>query len=206
MLTLLQELAPGEGVWVQKAEPLSGPGGSTWDPLAGWSPRGASVLPDSCPLWAQPHTHAFLQLCIMRSCSPTTFLQAASSLLHFSWWVASARQRRGSRSQETGRRGPEGHHSPRLCLQLGEAPRAEPVLSSQVVSGLAFLLRGPHGQHPPLAISRNMLPKSHWPCPPHLTGPCHALKDETDILGCCPGPPPPPVKWEISLVTRAGIT
>ena len=40
---------------------------------------------------AWPRTHAFLQLCIMRSCSPTTALQLASSLVHLSCWVASAR-------------------------------------------------------------------------------------------------------------------
>lgn len=45
-----------------------------------------------CPRSAQPRTHAFLQLRIMRSCSPATALQAASSLVHCSWWVASARQ------------------------------------------------------------------------------------------------------------------
>lgn len=39
---------------------------------------------------AQPRTHAFLQLCIMRSCSPTTALQLASSLVHLSCWVASS--------------------------------------------------------------------------------------------------------------------
>lgn len=50
----------------------------------------------SCPLSARPRTHAFLQLCITRSCSPATALQAASSLVHCSWWVASARQGVGS--------------------------------------------------------------------------------------------------------------
>lgn len=45
-----------------------------------------------CPPSARPHTHAFLQLCITRSCSPATALQAASSLVHCSWWGASARQ------------------------------------------------------------------------------------------------------------------
>lgn len=37
-------------------------------------------------------SHAFLQPRISRSCSPATVLQAASSLLHFSCWAASARQ------------------------------------------------------------------------------------------------------------------
>lgn len=45
-----------------------------------------------CLLSARPRTHAFLQLRITRSCSPATALQAASSLVHCSWWVASARQ------------------------------------------------------------------------------------------------------------------
>lgn len=39
----------------------------------------------------RPRTHAFLQFCIMRSCSPTMALQLASSLVHLSCWVASAR-------------------------------------------------------------------------------------------------------------------
>lgn len=64
-----------------------------------WSPerspegggRSASPLPTLSP--AVLRTHASLQLCIMWSCSPTTALQAASSLVHFSWWVASARQK-----------------------------------------------------------------------------------------------------------------
>lgn len=65
---------------------------------AEWSPerspqgggRPAGPLPTLSP--AVLRTHAFLQLCIMWSCSPTMALQAASSLVHF-WWVASARQK-----------------------------------------------------------------------------------------------------------------
>lgn len=70
---------------------------------------------------ARPRTHAFLQLCIMRSCSPATALQAASSLVHFSWGVTSAREK-GARSQ---RRRP-------LWL-LGCPPSTEATLSQPVI-------------------------------------------------------------------------
>lgn len=133
-----------------------GPRAHTWGPS-----RTHPASP--CPPWARPHTHAFLQLCIMRSCSPATAFQAASSLVHCSWWVASARQV-GCRLSALQafearwvRAGRRGHSESRVFGSVaGEAltPLALPPGCGDF-----------HGQQPPPALPQATSPRVTPPCP-----------------------------------------
>lgn len=96
-----------------------------------------------CPLSVWPHTHAFLQLRITRSCSPATALQAASSLVHCSWWVASARQGVGGAGCQ-----PPGPGGTWVCLSA-EALRQPGFGRGVRASKPAFLAVGASSGHWP---------------------------------------------------------